>query len=302
MRRSAPTKKAAFPLLSLVALLFFSPLVLSAQLNPLLESLHKFRVENFLALNAYYNYSVNGDKATLDDISGAIKQSNTLMKEIEGRAGKLISDKHMKELTADFDKFKKLMKTNINDVRKRGYPDLQVVSEMANGANALSKISSQLYKDVKSQDNVATDKNVELARHASLVLAKMMTQYTARSSSSVAQVFQGSDTDKPIDKQAEEFSQLTHQLHAAMNTKTLKDQYDDIMTKWEFIKNSYVHYNQNNVVFVINRYSRGIISELEDIVDELSGLKAENASAEPSHKIKVAIPPQLKKMLEKKSQ
>lgn len=302
MRRSAPPKKAASYLLSLVALLFFSPVVLSAQLNPLLESLHKFRVENFLALNAYYNYSANGDKKTLDDVSTAVTKSHNLMKKIKERASKLISDKHMTQLSSDFDKFTHLMATNITDIRKRGYPDLQVVSQMANGANKLSKLSSDLYDDVKTKDNVVTNDNVEMARRASLILAKMMTQYTARSSSSVSQDFQGSNQDKPLNQQAEEFNKLLKELEGAMNSKTLQDQYDDIMTKWEFIRNSYIHYNQNNVVFVINRYSQGIISELEDIVDELAGLKAEDASAEPSHKIKVAIPPQLKKMLQQKSQ
>lgn len=302
MRKSAPIKHSIPSFLLLFVLLLVSPLALAAKLNPLLESLHKFRVQNFLALNAYYNYSVNGDKATFDDIRSAVNKSNEMMKQIHGRAGKLISDEHLKQLDADFETFKKLMRINIEDVRKKGYPDLQEIAQMANNADALSKLSSDLYSDVKKQDDVVTDKNVEIARKASLILAKMMTQYTARSSSSVSQDFQGSSQGAPINKQAEQFDSLIQQLNGAMNTKAMQDQYDDIMTKWQFIKSSYIHYNQNNVVFVINRYSLAMINELEDIVDELAGIKPAGASAEPQHKIKVAIPPQLKKMIQQNSQ
>ena len=173
------------------------------------------------------------------------------------------------------------MNTNINDVRKRGYPDLQLVSEMANGADSLSQISEKVYEDVKTKEAVVTDANVEKARKASLIIAKMLTKYSARSSSSVAQVFQGADTDTPIDAQAKTFDTLLSELQGAMTSPQQKSLYDDISAKWTFIKNSYINYNENNVSFVINRYSLGIVDGLENLIASLSG-KPLPASAPPA--------------------
>lgn len=290
MRKSAPFSRAALCFLSLTVLLLpMARLANAAPLSPLLESLHKFRIENFIAMNAYYNYSANGDKQTLDQVNDAINQGNTLMSEIQQGAGSLVSKAQMGKLTDDHDKFKKLMNSNLNDIRKKGYPDLQVVSEMANDAQDLSKLAKDIYDDVKTKDNVVTDNNVETAREASLLLAQMMTKYSARSSSSTAMTFQGADTDTPLDKQAKAFEKMLDELGPVVKkSKGMQAQYDEIETKWAFIRNSYINYNENNVAFVINRYSNSIIRGLENIVEELAGNKA--VPKDISEKPKLLIP------------
>ena len=290
MRISAPVFRAAAYLLSLTVLLFpMARLANAAPLTPLLESLYKFRIENFIALNAYYNYSANGDKQTLDQVNDAINQSNALMNEIPKRASSLVSKAQISKLTSAHDKFKKLMNTNLNDVRKKGYPDLQVVSEMANDAQELNKLSKEIYDDVKTKDSVVTDKYVEVGREASLLLAQMMTKYSARSSSSTALTFQGADTDIPLDKQAEAFDKLLAELDTPVKkSKAMQAQYDEIATKWAFIRSSYINYNENNVAFVINRYSNSIIRGLENIAEELAGNKP--IPKDISEKPKLVIP------------
>ncbi|MDX1818168.1 MAG: hypothetical protein R3180_10650, partial [Marinobacter sp.] len=49
----------------------------------------------------------------------------------------------------------------------------------------------------------------------------------------------------------------------------LKDQLDNISTKWQFIRGSYVNYNENNVSFVIDRYSKGILKHLAKTIELL---------------------------------
>jgi hypothetical protein len=39
---------------------------------------------------------------------------------------------------------------------------------------------------------------------------------------------------------------------------------DSAKTKWEFIRSSYINYNENRVNFVINLYSKKIIKNIED--------------------------------------
>ena len=53
----------------------------------------------------------------------------------------------------------------------------------------------------------------------------------------------------------------------------LKTALDDLTSKWQFIRNSYINYNDNNVAFVIDRYSKGILRGLETTI----GLLRENA-------------------------
>lgn len=54
----------------------------------------------------------------------------------------------------------------------------------------------------------------------------------------------------------------------------MKTTLNDLNSKWEFIRNSYINYNDNNVAFVIDRYSKGILRSLETTI----GLLQESAA------------------------
>ncbi|MEX2475186.1 hypothetical protein [Marinobacter sp.] len=234
-----------------------------------LSDLHTFRVSNYLALDAYYRFSANGDTDTLNEIVGSINDANSSMNDLSDSTAEVLSEGEVEALNLEFDTFKDLMRSNINDVRNTGYPDLRLVSDMANQASAISAMATELYLAAQESRGTATRPRVEAARSAATTLAQMMAKYSARTHSTVSQTFQGSSSDIPLDEQALEFDTLLSELTATSSEGELKATLDDVSSKWQFIRSSYINYNDNNVSFVIDRYSKGILRGLTTTIELL---------------------------------
>ena len=227
-----------------------------------LGHLHDFRVKNYVALDAYYRFSASGDTETLNEIVGAVNKANSTMGALTDSTAGVLSSAQVEGLNVEFDKFKELMRQNINDVKQTGYPDLRLMSEMAEQAAVMNDNASSLYRTALESTKITPDKRLEAARSAAVTLAQMMAKYSVRSNSSVTQTFQGTATDEPLDVKAKALDSLLAEIRKGKSTGELKALLEDISSKWEFIRTSYINYNENNVSFVIDRYSRGILEGL----------------------------------------
>ncbi len=234
-----------------------------------LGNLHHFRVSNFIALDAYYRFSVDGNTDALNEIVATINDANSAMNTVSDSTAEVLSAADIERLNENFDKFKNLMRQNINDVRKNGYPDLRLVGEMAEQADALNDLATELYAVSLESDQITSNRRVEAARSAAVTLSQMMAKYSVRSNMAVSQTFQGSATEEPLDVKAKKFETLLTEVSSGPKSDPLKAALDDINAKWQFIRNSYINYNENNVSFVIDRYSKGILEALDDTISLL---------------------------------
>lgn len=236
----------------------------------LLDTIHRFRLRNFMALNHYYTYTTDPDEELVSKINTDMDRSRELLEEIDELAGESLTGTEMEDLRSAYESFDDQMDTNIEDVRDSGYPDLRLLSDMANQAQNLSVLSETLYEGVAKQDQTPTADKVETAREASITMALMVTRYSARSSSSVAQVFQGADTEMSLDELARQFEDNLEQLRSeASDDSELDSMLSDVNSKWRFIRESYIQYDEENVSFVINRYSTSIVETLEESIERL---------------------------------
>ena len=258
---------------ALVLLLITSFTVRAQEGDGFLSDLHNFRVNNYMALDAYYRFSASGDTETLNEIVASINAANESMNSVADSNASVLSGAQVESLNVEFDKFKDLMRSNINDVRNTGYPDLRLMSDMANQALMMNEVASEMYAVARESTEIATSQRVEAARSAAVTMAQMMAKYSARTHSSVSQTFQGSSNDIPLDEQAKQFDAFLSQITKGGAQGPLKAALDDLTSKWEFIRGSYINYNDNNVAFVIDRYSKGILRGLETTI----GLLRENA-------------------------
>lgn len=235
----------------------------------LLDSLHQFRLQNFIALNAYYNYSVTPDRERVSDIEQAMSRSSNMLEIAQENAGESLTGEEVDKLTDAFAAFEQQMSTNVADIQASGFPDLRLLSDMAEQAQTLSLLSEDLYQQVAGQNLTPTETQVEMVREASVTMALMVTRYSARSSSSVAQIFQGADTDASIDELAKRFDELMIKMDQGLSDQSMQRLLSDAGSRWGFIRNSYINYDERNVSFVINRYSLQIMSSLEDLIEQL---------------------------------
>jgi hypothetical protein len=236
-----------------------------------LSDLHDFRVSNYMALDAYYRFSAVGDTDTLNEIVASINRANDAMNSVADSTSGILSEDQVESLNREFDEFKSLMRSNINDVRNTGYPDLRLVSDMANQALQLNQSATELYVVAQESRETETDNRVEAARSAAVTLAQMMAKYSARTNSQVAQTFQGAADDTSLDEQARQFDSLLATVRSGEASGELKSTLESVSSKWQFIRGSYINYNDNNVAFVIDRYSKGILDGLNTTIDLLTG-------------------------------
>ncbi|MDI9245241.1 hypothetical protein [Marinobacter sp. CHS3-4] len=237
-----------------------------------LSDLHEFRVSNYISLDAYYRFSAVGDTETLNEIVASINKANDAMNSVADSNSGILSADQIEGLNKEFDTFKNLMRSNINIVRESGYPDLRLVSDMANQAVAMNQSATELYELSKDSAETEIDPRVEAARSAAVTIAQMMAKYSARTNSQVAQTFQGASNDVSLDEQARQFDSLLAEIQKGGETSAeLKSTLQSLSSKWQFIRSSYINYNDNNVAFVIDRYSKRILQSLETTIGLLRG-------------------------------
>lgn len=234
-----------------------------------LADLHTFRISNYMALDAYYRFSGTGATDTLNEIVAEINAANDAMNRLSQSTSGILSAEQIESLNQEFDRFKSLMRDNINDVRNTGYPDLRLVSDMANQALVMNNMATDLYTLAQDSSQTTTSPRVEAARLAAVKMAQMMAKYSVRSNLAASQTFQGASTETALDEQAREFDALLTQVTSGPSEGELKSLLEDIDSKWQFIRGSYINYNENNVGFVIDRYSKRILDGLESTIELL---------------------------------
>lgn len=251
---------------SLCLFLLTSMNVKAQESEGFLSQLHTFRVSNYVALDAYYRFIGEGSTDTLNEIVAGINSANDSMNILAKTTSDVLSQEQLKELNGEFDTFKGLMRSNINDVRNTGYPDLRLVSDMANQALAMNDMATELYQVAQEKSQAETSPRVEAARMGAVKIAQMMAKYSVRTNSSVAQTFQGSATESSLDEQAKEFDRLLATISKGEDEGELKTHLSDANAKWQFIRSSYINYNENNVGFIIDRYSKRILDSLTAVI------------------------------------
>ena len=257
-------------LLAVMVLLLFSSLSVRAdEGSAFLRELHEFRLNNFMALSNYYRYSATNDNTARDAIKQLMGEATRNLQSVSESGANVLSADQVASLRSEFNTFSELMAQNVSDVTEIGYPDLRLVGEMANQTVKLSNVAQELYSQARESSQTAIKPQVETARSASVLMAQMLSRYAARSYSPVTQTFQGASGLAPLDQQAQELDALISKFVASAGQDQLRETAVEIQTQWSFIKESYINYNKQNVVFVIERYSRSILEELNTAVTSL---------------------------------
>jgi hypothetical protein len=256
---------------SLLALLAFIPANSSAlekdDAAVLLKGLQQAQIQSYFTINAFYNFSANdGDKALLMDVNEAINNVNSTLNTLEAFNGLDEVKSEIEAANQSWQTHKTTLNTITNDILDQGYADLRLMSDLAIQNQEFENILANTYKKVKDDGSYTLNKVTEKSREAALLMASMMTKYSARTTSNVSQIFQGGDDEKTIDILAADLDKLLKDLLAASNADQKKS-IDSVLTKWDFIRNSYINYNEKNVNYVVNLYSKRIIDALGSTSD-----------------------------------
>lgn len=112
--------------------------------------------------------------------------------------------------------------------------------------------------------NVATDKMADMLYDQHVLMQTMTTAYLRKSADMFGGAIVKSDAPEvEIDKLAARFQAQLDQLnkHYARNT-AVSALLREVVTKWTFIRGSFINYNENNVPFIVGRYNEQITEKL----------------------------------------
>lgn len=232
-----------------------------------LDRIYQATIHSYYSINGFYNFSANqGAQKDLNDINESIDNLQELINNLRSDAENNGAGEQFDEVSSSWKTYQKVLKQNIKEVKATGYPDLRLAGDMATSNialnTALNDLSNTLSGIIKKKPSKATS----LSRAAASNMALMMTKYSARTTSTVSQVYASGDVDKEvtIDALATEFSnQMAQLMKLAEGNANASKLLDSAQTKWDFIKNSYINYNENRVNFIVNLYSKKIISNIE---------------------------------------
>ncbi|TNC80652.1 MAG: hypothetical protein C9356_13115 [Oleiphilus sp.] len=234
--------------------------------NQALEDVYHVIVHSYYSVNGFYNFSANqADKTQNEVIQVSINTIDGLMRSLEENVGDSAFSEQLDNAQEQWSNYRKSLQQNIKEVVRTGYPDLRLAGDMANNNIAFNESITTLYDTISS--SVKPSELTQTARDATTILALMMTKYSARSTSTVSQVYSGGDAEITIDALAAQFDQKINKLTNMPNENADAARLlDSAKTQWEFIKDSYINYNENRVNFIVNLYSKKIISNIEESI------------------------------------
>ncbi len=232
----------------------------------LLNNVHKMRLLSTESLTNFYMYSgLDADtkygKKIIDNLS-EFEELLTNTRQLP--AADDVSDS-LAAIDQSWEKFNKLIRINYKDMETQGFPNIRLVDEMGKENAELLKTLSKAYADTKISTGITPPEVVETARTLSMTMEEITSQYAARGTSNLGQVFMGS-YERTLEQMAEAFRNDLVNLKTQANKDNSQRILRAIDSKWNFMERSIKNYNENTVPFLVASYSERIIVNLEELV------------------------------------
>lgn len=171
----------------------------------------------------------------------------------------------------NIDIYLRLLDDSYSALASGGYETPAVVQEMIDTKTTAQADISALYTDLAKASK--TDKRVIEYQTLAFMMQQMAARYLENAAAAYGTAFRGVLDEKSIDQLALEFSQRLAKLDA--NAKDLpvdaKAQLSDVKRKWNFIEASMMNFMENQVSFLVYRYSNTIVEDLQGAARSLSG-------------------------------
>lgn len=251
--------------LLLIALTLFT-LQAFATPQQLLTNVHKLRLLSSESLTNFYMYSgLDADSKYGKKIINNLEEfEKTLDSTRALPAADGILDS-MNKVTSSWTDFNELIRVNYNDMETQGFPNVRLVDEMGKLNATLLKSLSKAYQDAQVSTGTTPSAVVETARTLAITMEEITSQYAARGTSNLGQVFIGS-YERSLDEMAVAFRTDLVNLKEQVDPKNSQRILRAIDSKWNFMERSIKNYNENTVPFLVTSYSERIIMNLEEIV------------------------------------
>lgn len=167
-------------------------------------------------------------------------------------------------INSDWVEFKKLLLSNRNDMMTQGFPNVRLVDEMGRTNQKIVQKVSMTYEQVKESSGITPAPIVQKSRNLALLMEEITSQYAARGTTNLGQVFMG-NSERSLEQMADDFQQGLNELHGLLRGKSVDTILNSIDSKWKFMAQSVKNYNENTVPFLVVSYNDRILMHLNEL-------------------------------------
>lgn len=246
----------------LLLLSLASPVFAAAANSPQIQTirnLQQLETVSYKAATAFYLYSVlNRDP-----------QQHQKMQTLLGSGDVMVQKLANGSITGKW----KELKTRLTTAKftSEGVADNPSINAIDGALTSLTQNIRSIEAEQRTAGNVAVDKNAEMLYDQYVLMQVMTAAYLRKSADYFGGAIVASQGPQvEIDQLANKFSTQLAQLNSyygknAQVSPTLKE----VTTKWTFIKNSFINFNQDNVPFIVGRYNEQITDKLLTAYEQL---------------------------------
>ncbi len=235
--------------------------------NQLLQ-LHQLRLAAQKSLGDFYMFNgMEGDQRyerMINESRAAVGSHLNALTDMPGdgsRALRAQLEQQWQGYQLDLNNLTAALKTN-------GFTDLQPVADLADSNSQLMALGLELYNKLQQESAYAVSPMTQRSREQSLLMQAIAVDYASRSAS-VGATFMGGGESRPIEELVSEFAiKLSTLEKEPKNSAQLRQSWGNVATKWRYIENSLINYNENSVPFLVNKYAESIIQGSEEIASQ----------------------------------
>lgn len=248
----------------LVVLLLLSQAALATP-QQLLTDLQHMRLAATNAVTNFYMFSgLDADSKYERRIDQSMKNFNDSLTSARQLASINNMGESIASIDADWIKLSELMVINRNDMLKQGYPNVRLVDEMGRKSSEIVNKASAAYTQLEQSSGIKPSPIVQKARDLALLMEEITSQYAARGTTNLGQVFMGSYS-RTLTEMAEDFQQQLTELEGMVKAQKTEILMSSVKSKWRFMEERIKNYNENTVPFLVVSYNDRIIEHLEEL-------------------------------------
>lgn len=175
----------------------------------------------------------------------------------------------VKAIDKHIDRYVKLLRGNFRAIAGGGYEAPALVDEMMSNKLEAQRLISTLYATLAEGSEM--DPRAREYQELSYIMQRMAAHYVENAASFAGIAFRDQSDERTIDQLAQEFSSRLGKLDDKGLPAGTQSLINDVRRKWSFIEQSMMNYMQNQVAFLVYRYSNTIVDNLLSASRQLLG-------------------------------
>lgn len=256
--------RALIQFLPALALSLFCSVALATP-QQLLADFQTMRLSATNAVTNFYMFSgLDADSKYERRIDISLKKFTNALASAEQSAEASAMSDEVKAIRNDWTRLSELMTLNRADMLKQGFPNVRLVDEMGRISNEIVSKASAAYDLLQERSGIKPGPVVQKTRDLALLMEEITSQYAARGTSNLGQVFLG-NYERTLTEMAEEFQNVLDELSEQVKSAQTEVLMNSIHSKWRFMEERIRNYNESSVPFLVVSYNDRIIEHLEEL-------------------------------------